>query len=355
MINTNNKPHGLTRLLQSINNAHLLNDDIELTILLDQTTDRVTQNVAESFQFKAKNKNKNLRHRIVPAQRAPLFTEAWYPTTDNEYAIILDNTIELSPFFYTYAKYSLLYYRYSGNTRNNQIFGISLYSPRLLETDASGRKLFQLDKDSNEPSTSSTYLMQWPSHLGAVFFPEHWREFHDYMTARLADRSGYDMQTSIDIQGLRSSQWTQSWRRYFEELIYLRGYVMVYPHFDDHVGLSTSHMELRTKAMREEFAQAISLFETPLMETDFVNELRFGERVLDIMGQDRESITELKLIGKEYQSKVSACSNDEDDYDPADLLCPFARIVSVTLENEKDPIPELPIRQVTLYKNSFVI
>jgi hypothetical protein len=360
MINTDKKPHALVRSLNSATNAHYLGDEIDLTILMDQTTDGVTQTLANNFDWKLGKKN--VRHRIAQANKSPIFVESWYPATNDEYAIILNNDLELSRFYYTWAKYAILKYRYSNSSSNKELFGISLYAPPLIETDPQGRHLFNpsqiLSKEAVVGhSENDPYVMQWPSYSGAVFFPEHWREFHDYITARLADNSGFELQDVV-VPDLRSNEWTRSWRKYFEELVYLRSYVMLYPNFNGGSSLSTRYLELRKKTMREEFADAISIYKVPLMDQqDQISALKLPEfkdlPVFDIWG-NLSNLDELKERGSELHDEISACPaplEEEKEYhfDATDLLCPFARIVSVTLENEHDPLPELPTREVTVY------
>lgn len=365
MVNTDKKPHALARLLSSVTNAHYFGDNVDLTILMEQNSDRVTQTLVNNYKWK--KGNKFIRHRISQANKAPIFVESWYPANNDEYAIILNSELELSPLYYSWAKYAILRYRYHPENKSkhlSHLFGISLYAPRLLETDSSGRKLFNPKQELDE--NDQVYAMQWPSYAGAVYFPEHWREFHDYITARLADMNGFEMQNVI-VPHLRSSEWVKSWRRYFEELIYLRSYVMLYPNFNGK-SLSTYHLELRKKAMREQFAEAISLYDVPLVQEQdqhLITKLILPEfeqlPILDIYGKS-SNFEQLKEKGLELHEQASSCPVpfvlDEEleglveaqpDYDPTDLLCPFARIVTVSLENENDEPPELPTKEVTVY------
>ncbi|KAI8062830.1 uncharacterized protein B0P05DRAFT_477135 [Gilbertella persicaria] len=353
MVNTDKKPHALARLLTSVTNAHYLGDQVDLTVLLDYSSDQITQTFANNFVW---NKGeKNIRHRISQATKASVFVESWYPSSHDEYAIILNNDAELSEYFYVWVKYAILRYRYT--ERDNSLFGISLYTPRLLETDPSGRHFFsanyQLKKANRTGQVGQPYRMQWPGYSGAVYFPEHWREFHDYITARHADLNGFEMQDVV-VPGLRSNEWTKSWRRFMEELIYLRGYVMLFPNFPS--SLSTVHIELRKKAMREQFQDAVSLYNVPLMQQDLISsglvlpDLRTLP-IFDIWGQ-LSDIEELQERGLELHEETSSClpSIDKEDlFDPTDLLCPFSRIKSVTLANENDSLPELSPIDVTIY------
>ncbi|KAI9247529.1 hypothetical protein BY458DRAFT_551081 [Sporodiniella umbellata] len=331
MVTVNKKNDNLERLLNSLNTAHYLGDTIDLTLLMDYTTDHTIHHTVDRYHWP--HGPKYLRHRIASSHRMAQFAESWYPTSNNDYAIILDTELELSPLFYIWAKYAVLRYRRS----NQQLFGISLYRPELIETDPEGRRLFTERPDSE-------FLMQWPTHSGALFFPEHWREYHDYLTARLADREGLGMM-EVSIPDSRSNEWKLSWRRYFEELVYLRSYVMLYPP----VSLSTHHIELKKKSQREKYADALTLYDVPLM-TNMTTLPAWKELpVVDIYGKLSDFNT-LLARGSELQDEISSClPRLELNFDPSDLLCPFSRIVTVTVENEDDPPVKLPLKKVDVF------
>ncbi|KAG1052173.1 hypothetical protein G6F43_005671 [Rhizopus delemar] len=331
MVNVDKKHNNFERFLASLDKAYFMGDSVDLTLLMDYTTDHTIHQMASHYHWT--HGHKYLRHRIAVAPKMARFAEAWYPSSNDEYAIMLDTELELSPHFYSWAKYATLSYRRS----SKHLFGISLYRPELIETDPSGRRLF------NERPKGS-FLMQWPSHSGALFFPEHWREFHDYATTRLADREGFRLQ-EINVPESRSNEWKLSWRRYFEELAYLRPYVMFYPP----VSLSTRHVELRKKAQKEKYKDALSLYHVPLMKQMPSMPAWEDLPMIDFYGQPT-TMEIMKSRGAELQDSISSClPNPEIDFDPSDLLCPFSRIVSVTVENENDPVEELPVKQVNVY------
>ena len=316
----------------------------------------MTQTLVNEFDWK--KGTKYVRHRIAATNKPPQFSEAWYPAHNDEYAIILNNDIELSRYFYTWTKYAILRYRYMEKPKH--LFGISLYAPKLIETDPHGRRWFTpstiLAENGYQEQSHEPFVMQWPSYSGAVYFPEHWREYHDYITARTADKAGFKMQEVL-VPGLRSNEWNRSWRRYFEELIYLRSYVMLFPNFEGASSLSTVHLELKKRVMREQYADAVSIYNVPLMDQDKIVDTKLRDfediPVFDMWGK-LVNHKELKERGLELHDEISACpapllEQEEYTFDPTDLLCPFARIVSVELENEKDPLPVLEPFEITVY------
>lgn len=70
------------------------------------------------------------------------------------------------------------------------------------------------------------------------------------------------------VPHVRSNRWAKSWKRFFIELVFLRGYVMLYPNYDDFVSLSTNHLEIGSHVKeqpRSVYDQKKALFTLPLM------------------------------------------------------------------------------------------
>ncbi|KAI9309670.1 hypothetical protein BJ944DRAFT_235908 [Cunninghamella echinulata] len=428
MITTDRNPRSLARLLRSAHRAHYLGDQVDITVLMDQSSDKVTQKFINDIQWM--HGDKKIRHRIVKMNRMPIFVESWYPQSNDDYAILLNDNIELSDMYYIWAKRSLLHYRYNYlNSDNDQtlsksVMGISLYTPALIDSyktedevkpdsdeddsnninngdngdndgnsNESSRKLFQ-------PSLSSTthpFLMQLMTNGGTLVFPEHWREFHDYITARFADIRKKQLQ-NITIPLARSSTWINSWRKYMDELMYLRGYVLIYPLHDAGQSYSTIHLDLKhhhtlengtfANDLMKQFPQlqqqdhahdeammendedhraVLSLFNVPLIHGDMItnDDNPFLQHQQQQQQQpnylpDLDTLTTFDLWGhplphtiltdrgRLLQQSVSACPPSLDlAFDPSDLLCPFARIVELPMKDVT--VDVLPTRVATLF------
>ncbi|CAG8818240.1 7388_t:CDS:2, partial [Racocetra fulgida] len=128
------RPMSLSRLMRSINSSIYFSDDVHLTINLDRSADPVTVKFSQILKWPFGQKS--IRYRIQQGGLINAVVESYNPTTNDDYAIIL----EVSPFYYIWAKYTVLKYRYDTN-RN----------------------------------------------LVALFFPEIWREFQHYLSSRLTD------------------------------------------------------------------------------------------------------------------------------------------------------------------------
>ncbi|KAI1319607.1 hypothetical protein EDD11_003600 [Mortierella claussenii] len=271
---TNNRPGSCIRLLRSLSHAHYLNDEVSLTLNMDAEADRVTLQMAGSFQWDFGEKF--MRHRVRRGGLMLAVVEAWYPEGNDEYAVLLEDDVEVSPLFYVWIKYNILKYRYSpDNFLYQRMFGVSMYSQKFVETHLAGRAPFNPEDifiETPEYELRTPFLLQLPCSWGAVYFPEHWREFHEYVTDRLLDIEWNKTSLqSVQIPNSRTNRWSNSWKKLFIEMIYMRGYVMLYPNFFNFTSFSTNHLEWGTHTKQQR--NSAGTFLVPLM-TD-------SERLLD--------------------------------------------------------------------------
>ncbi|KAF0516104.1 glycosyltransferase 2 [Gigaspora margarita] len=336
---TQDRPQSLARLMQSLNSSIYFGDKVHLTLNIDRSADPVTVKYCKTFEWP--HGQINNKYRIKQGGLVTSIVESYYPITNDDYAIILEDDIEVSPFYYIWAKYTILKYRY-GTDRNlvNRLYGVSLYNTRLNEFNiTTGRRRFNpVDVlENTKYPNNSPYLIQVPCSWGALFFPEVWREFHDYLKARLDDTTGPNLQ-QIEIPESRSNMWTSSWKRFFIELIYLRGYMMLYPNYEDFISFSTNHAETGVHFGFKKKEKGLWLL--PLMEEDMISEgLPDGHlpdyKDLPTMDFWGNLVPQEELIrrGRSLHSKISICPPNEIDeltYDPQDLLC----VEKSTLSND---------------------
>ncbi|KAI0820788.1 hypothetical protein BC628DRAFT_1329644 [Trametes gibbosa] len=337
---TNDRPYSLNRLLSSLDNARYFGDKLDMRINLEKSADRETLRIAGEYAWE--RGRVYLHHRIVHGGLLPAVVESWYPSGNDSYGLILEDDVELSPLFYAYVKLTLLRYRYGRpEDRSAHLFGISLYQQKNLELRPEGRHLFDaraLFATAALPHEHTPYLSQIPCSWGALYFPEHWREFHAYLGARLAEHVWPLAQTVVP--GVRSNRWTRSWKRYFIELVFLRGYVMLYPNYAAYASLSTNHLEVGSHVRdvpTDAYLRKKRLFNVPLMPLPLVGEGAVStgllelpdERlpewsalpVLDLLG----TIVDQELIlqrGAERRAELTGCEEPpEEPYDTDELLC----------------------------------
>lgn len=278
---THTRPHSLNRLLHSLSSALYFGDNTDsnvfhIQINIDSSGDPETKRLAQTFQLH--NSQVHINQRIVHGGLLPAIVESWYPHGNDSYGLLLEDDVELSPLFYAWVKMTIVKYRYGDkpNTSPN-LFGISLYQQKHLELPLEGRRPFNarsLFSDiSTHIPTNTPYLSSIPCSWGAIYFPEHWREFHEYLSLRLTSIS-----TNLDnvdgepiVPDVRSSRWSHSWKKFFIELVYLRGYVMLYPNYADFASLSTNHLEAGSHVRGKISPEKRGLFVLPLIQPPFAS------------------------------------------------------------------------------------
>lgn len=326
---TQDRPDSLARLIRSLKSSYYFGDEISLTINMDRGADPVTKEYCRTLEWPFGQKN--LRHRIAQGGLMAAVVESYYPGDDNDYAVLLEDDVELSPYFYVWTKYNILKYRYGPDrSHSNRMYGISYYGSKINELHLPGRRPFDpaISLEGTNYSPRTPYLWQVPCSWGAVYFPEVWREFHDYFPARLQDLNEFKLQ-NITVPESRSNGWSKSWKRFLIELVYFRGYVMLYPNYENFTSFSTNHAEAGTHIHLVEGKNKGDVFGVPLMEEDMVlSGLPGGNTpsyldlpLLDLLG-NVVSNEELIQRGRALQSEVSLCpSSDELTFNPQDILC----------------------------------
>ncbi len=93
---------------------------------------------------------KNIRHRIGQDCFLSAVIETYYPRSYHNYAVLLEDDIELSPFYYIWSKYIVLKYRYGPDKiHSKRMYGISLYNQKYMEFPLSGHKKFHPEQVFN--------------------------------------------------------------------------------------------------------------------------------------------------------------------------------------------------------------
>lgn len=268
----------------------------------------------------------------------PAIVESWYPTSNDTYGVLLEDDVEVSPLFYGWLKFTILKYRYTvaGRAASSRLFGVSLYQQKNIELRPEGRQPFDAHKLFESLSLHSTtpYLSQIPCSWGAAYFPEVWREFHSYLSLRLSEIA-LPISEPI-VPAIRSNRWPRSWKKYFIELVYLRGYSMLYPNYPGFESLSTNHLEKGTHVKTSQVEEKKKvLFEVPLLDVDgsLVDSLPAGQLpewdslpVMDLWGS-LASPEELVERGWQTTRQIGSCKNLPNldtprlKYDARELLC----------------------------------
>lgn len=310
---TQNRPVSLQRLLKSLTEAYYLGDEISLSFNMDSKVDAETLKVVSSLNWP--HGTKHLRRRIIQGGLIRAVSESWYPSSDDDYGLLLEDDIEVSPYYYLWIKYALLAYHYDPQVSLPELNSIALYSPRLIEV-VKERPRWNATDFFKELHPNTPYLHQLPCSWGALFFPKHWREFYTYMGMRYTEDA---KKNPVQIPRSRTNGWQASWKKFLIDMMYLRGYVSLYPNFPNQTSFSTNHMEpgAHINASENVLNHKKEDFEVPLLQEDFRNLLQNQKLpsasklpVLNLFNQP-VSLKGLKSAGAKLIQDVIPCNITE--------------------------------------------
>ncbi|XWS53294.1 hypothetical protein CRYUN_Cryun11dG0144500 [Craigia yunnanensis] len=308
---TQNRAPSLTRLLKSLSDAYYCGDEIPISFNMDSKVDEATIKLVDSFEWP--HGPKTLRRRIIQGGLIRAVSESWYPTSDDDYGLLLEDDIEVSPYYYLWIKYALLAYHYDPQISLPELSSISLYTPRLVEV-VKERPKWNPTEFFKRIHPNTPYLQQLPCSWGAVFFPKHWREFYVYMNMRFTKDA---KSNPVQIPKSRTNGWQASWKKFLIDMMYLRGYVSLYPNFPNQASFSTNHMEpgAHISAKDNVVRHDKSDFEVPLLKEDFRPLLPNGKLPpssklpsLNLFNQP-VSLKGLKAAGAKLGQDVLKCDN----------------------------------------------
>ncbi|KAL5998343.1 hypothetical protein ACLOJK_009283 [Asimina triloba] len=310
---TQNRASSLLRLLNSLSEAYYVGDEIPISFNVDSKVDEETIRAISTFNWP--HGPKTLRRRIIQGGLIRAVSESWYPASDDDFGLLLEDDIEVSPYYYLWIKYALLAYHYDPQISLPELSSISLYTPRLVEVVKERPKWNATDFFKKiQPNTP--YLHQLPCSWGAVFFPKHWREFYVYMNMRFTEDA---KQNPVQIPKSRTNGWQASWKKFLIDMMYLRGYVSLYPNFPNQQSFSTNHMEpgAHISAKDNVVRHNIADFEVPLLKEDFRQFLPSAKLppssrlpVINLFNQ-AISLKGLKAAGAKLGQDVMECNATE--------------------------------------------
>lgn len=190
---TMNRARSLSRLLESIRNTDLESEDdyFDLEIHVDKSIGAHYQDcvsIARNFTLPHAGK---VRARIADKNhglRAAWF-DAWYPRPDDEYALIVEDDLELSPYWYTWLKKA--WTKYGGR---DDLAGIALHRQFMVMTKPEQTTVEIIN--NFEP-----FLYKLVGTWGFSPHPKRWREFLDWFHS--VDSETFDP----FVPGLITSDW----------------------------------------------------------------------------------------------------------------------------------------------------
>ena len=178
-----NRVNSLHRCLNALRNAYYDGDSVNLQIFIDfdeisTEFPPVVLQTAETFLWP--HGSKEIIYRTSHAHIRQQWLESWYPSADSfhsneiEFAIFVEDDVEVSMFYYRWAKLAIKNYYLSPDSNPTRLMGISLQKIWLDFTNYPAR----FDKKIKDHGKSLLY--QVPSTWGVIMSPSHWRTFRQW-------------------------------------------------------------------------------------------------------------------------------------------------------------------------------
>lgn len=160
--------------------------------------------------------------------------EAWWPVSDDDFAFIVEDDLEVSPLYYKYLKAVILKYYYDLSNYSELIYGVSLQRPRFV-AGKHGNKL-KVDRETR------IFLYQIVGTWGQLLFPKPWKEFRLWYDAHKAKG------LKPILQGMVTTGWYKKmgeriWTPWFIKFIHAKGYYNIYTNFLHDRALTISHRD----------------------------------------------------------------------------------------------------------------
>ncbi|XP_071138986.1 uncharacterized protein [Mytilus edulis] len=238
MVITYNRAESMLRLLKSLNNVDYLDDRVVLEIWVDRSKDGVidkkTFDTARNFSFEKgfKTVHQQDKHVGIYGQ----WIDTWQPTADSkEIAVIFEDDITVSPFFYRYLK--KVHARYDNRPEVN---GYSLQGISIKHGGAGG--------NLHAPDNHVVFLYPIVGSWGFSPKKENWIEFQRWFAEARKNTSFQPYVPGILPtgwyktflkQGKTDSMWTM-WHIFYA---YSKKERTLYPNFPKNAGMTINWKE----------------------------------------------------------------------------------------------------------------
>ncbi|XP_014677913.1 PREDICTED: uncharacterized protein LOC106817743 [Priapulus caudatus] len=243
---TADRPDSLERLLASIRAAHYDGDDVTLRICADfpRNASRRPEHEACVRAAKGFTFAHGAPTVVVHARNVGMYAQ-WYDCwqqTDRpgHYAVIIEDDLELSPFFYRWLKAAVQFY-----ADDASVFSVALQRGGLVARDGTA-------KDICSTCADPVFAYRLFASLGAAPLPRHWRPFREWVhTVSQPDGSG-DFVPYVPNETLITNKWVgvaHVQRRtmptsYLIYYMWQHGLYTVYPRLPGHSAFVCDHREI---------------------------------------------------------------------------------------------------------------
>ncbi|CAF1937112.1 unnamed protein product [Rotaria magnacalcarata] len=255
---TYNRLQSLQRLFESLQAANYLNDSVALDISVDRPSSeagssekeqwkQVMEYVGDGETHPSKFKWSHGPLSIIVHKKHVGLPGQWTVSTDHQdVQLFLEDDVVVSPHFYIFLKQAIDFYYINESNYDSRMFGLSMQHQHTVLGQRTGFSIRSIDKELNETGAPTFFKYQLLGTWGAVFFPEHWRAFLEWITTIKIE----NIEEGCTPGGLLSTQWWVSrhlagrmWTHWFIRFVYERGWYSLYTNFPNREALIVCYRE----------------------------------------------------------------------------------------------------------------
>lgn len=222
----------LRALLLDIQHSYFFGDPVDLHFAVDADASRACTEELVAYEWS--HGKKYLHRRIVPSGGPQVAVPEAVPLVgSSQFQILLEDDVRVSDQFYSWLKFVTLQMLNCQMCKDENMFSVSLYTPRVVETGPLARSRLNFEKIS--VNVGDLFLYEVPCSWGATFMESSWTIALEYFQQRLAG-----VEVFPEIPDSRVNGWKGSWKKWLIELGYYRKWSTIYVRFADELSFSTN-------------------------------------------------------------------------------------------------------------------
>eukprot|EP00761_Pharyngomonas_kirbyi_P004011 gb/GECH01004015.1/.p1 GENE.gb/GECH01004015.1/~~gb/GECH01004015.1/.p1 ORF type:complete len:369 (+),score=76.12 gb/GECH01004015.1/:1-1107(+) len=234
IIFTQKRMKGFQMCLDVLNNKtqwHTNDVRIDLIFMIDasETQEKEKPIIEAASEFPWTRGSKTIIKRHKKGGLRLNILEGWYPAERNEFGLLLEDDVELSPLWFRFVDRVIrAYWNFDRDGENNPRFaGIALWNPYKNEV--------QLDKPFERPPHNTPFLLAQPCSWGGLYFPETWKQFRHFIrwTSSIPN---LPFPTNVN-------KWPSgsTWKKAMFSFMYQNDMYMIYPNYPQNRSFAFHH------------------------------------------------------------------------------------------------------------------
>ncbi|KAM4056922.1 glycosyltransferase 2 [Hirsutella rhossiliensis] len=189
------------------------------------------------------------RQKLTEEESSARFLESFWPSDPlHSHVLVLSPHMEVSPHFFHYVKYSLLFQRHSraafGESRHSTMMAMSLSVPTtILGSTRPFTPPPPLRAGEAESAAGTAFLWQAPTSDAVLVMGDKWVELHGYVS-QVLDRQHAMSASPAMLASKEVGKQYSAWMEYALQLSRLRGYLTLYPSRQTADAIAGAHTDL---------------------------------------------------------------------------------------------------------------